>query len=257
MAYTICLLNFKGGVGKTTCAVNLGAALARLRKKTLIIDLDVQGTATSTFRKLDGDATAEQDETIYDFLAGKTTAAFAYPTETARLDFVPSSPQMRYVEMELNRKREREHILQRFVEQVSSAYDYILLDCPPGEGVVTDNAMVAADGIVIPVKCEVYSMFGLRDILVEVDDVRRHSNQRLELLGIVANEYDGRTRINREIVQALETEYPGDVFATRIRKNVALAEFSSAQQNIFDYAPTSLGAQDYAALAKEIVGKTK
>lgn len=253
MATTICMLNFKGGVGKTTVSVNLGAALARLKKKVLIIDLDVQGTTTNTFKAespFDG-------ETIYEFLTGKTQEAFAYETKTKNLDYVPSSPDMKYVEMELNRKREREHILSKFVQQVSPAYDFILLDCPPGEGVITDNAMVAAQKIIIPVKCEVYSMYGLRDIMNEVEDVRQSSNPQLGIMGIVANEYDGRTCINRDIINELQTSFPGLVFDTKIRKTVSLEEFASGAQNIFDYAPKSIGAEDCLNFGKEVIKKSK
>lgn len=247
------MLNFKGGVGKTTATVNLGAALARLKKKVLIIDLDVQCTATKTFfaqSPYDG-------ETIYEFLTGAVTTPFAYDTQTKGLDYVPSSPNMKFIEMELNRKREREHILQRFVQMVSPNYDYILLDCPPGQGIVTDNAMVAAQQIIIPVKCEVYSMYGLRDIMNEVNDIKCSSNPQLSILGIVANAFDGRTCINRDIVDSLCNDFPGLVLSTKIRKNISLAEFSASSQHIFEYAPKSNGAEDFLNLGKEVIKKTR
>lgn len=247
------MLNFKGGVGKTTAAVNLGAALAQLKKKVLLIDLDVQGTATNTFKT----ESPFEGDTIYEFLSGKTKEAFAYDTKVKNLDYVPSSPDMRFAETELNRKREREHILQKFVNQVAPSYDYVLLDCPPGEGIVTDNAMVAATQIIIPIKCEVYSMYGLQDIMTSVQDLKENSNPSLEIMGIVANEFDGRICINRDIISGLEKSFPGKVFQTRIRKNVALAEFSSSAQNIFEYDPKCRGAEDYMSLAKEVIKKTR
>lgn len=247
------MLNFKGGVGKTTAAVNLGAALSRLKKKVLLIDLDVQGTATNTFKA----ESPFEGDTIYEFLVGKTKEAFAYETKTKNFDYVPSSPYMRYVETELNRRREREHILSRFVNQVSSAYDYILLDCPPGEGVVSDNAMVAANEIIIPIKCEVYSMYGLQDIMKEVEDVKENSNADLHIMGILANEFDGRTCINRDIVQGLEKSFPNMMFSTKIRKTVSLAEFSSQSQNIFEYEEKCKAAEDYMNLAKEVIKKSR
>lgn len=252
MAITICMLNFKGGVGKTTVTVNLGAALARLKKKVLIIDLDGQCTATKTFAA----KTPYDGETIYDFLSGKTQSAFAYETSQKNLDYVPSSQEMKFIEMELSRKREREHILEKFIHQVSPSYDYILIDCPPGQGIVTDNAMVAAQKIIIPVKCEVYSMFGLHDIIAESDDIKAGSNPSLEILGIIANAYDGRTCINRNISSALNESYPGMVLSTMIRKTVSLAEFSASEQSIFDYDAKSSAALDFLNLGKEVINKT-
>lgn len=244
------MLNFKGGVGKTTSTVNLGAAMAGMNKKVLIIDLDVQGTATSTYSK----QSPYDGETIYDFLVGKTKSAFAYETKIPNLDYVPSSEDMRYVEMELNRKREREHILSKFVDMVSGEYDFILLDCPPGKSIVTDNAMVAADEVIIPVNCEPYSMYGLRDILKEAEDVKE-SNPKLHVLGILANEYEGHTSINRGIIESLNKEFPGLVFDTRIRKNVAVKEFSVSAQSVLEYDKRSNGAKDYIAFAHEVMGK--
>lgn len=253
MATVICMLNFKGGVGKTTATVNLAAALSRLKKKVLVVDLDVQCTATKTYNK-----TSPYDgHTIYEILTGKNSEAVTYETKDKNIDYMPSSSDMRYVEMELNRKREREHILSKYIKVVEDSYDFIILDCPPGKGIITDNAMVAAQKVIIPVKCEVYSMYGLSDIINEINDVHETCNDQLEMLGILANEYDGRTIINREIIESLREQFPGKVFETKIRKNVALSEFSSQCENVFDYNTHCNGAEDFSDLAKEVIKKCK
>lgn len=255
MATTICMLNFKGGVGKTTCTVNLGAALTQLKKKVLIIDLDSQCTASNTFRK----ATPYDGETIYDFLIGRTSEAFAYETLNKKLDYVPSSADMKFVEIELNRMRSgRERVLSKFVQQVSSAYDYIILDCPPGDGVVTDNALMAAQQVIVPVICEEYSMYGLRDIINAVDDMRADGNDSLNLMGIIVNQFDRRVRLHKEIEQGLRTSFPQQIFQTVIYKHVSYAEYPSAKdcQSIFDYAPKSADAQYFINFAKEVIKKS-
>lgn len=252
MATTICMLNFKGGVGKTTCTVNLGAALTQLKKKVLIIDLDSQCTASNTFRK----ATPYDGETIYDFFVGRTQEAFAYDTLNKKLDYVPSSGDMKFVEMELNRMRSgRERVLSKFVQQVSPAYDFILLDCPPGDGVVTDNALMAAQQVIVPVICEEYSMYGLRDIINAVDDMKNDGNENLNMMGIIVNQFDKRVNLHKEIEQGLRSSFGDTIFNTVIFKHVSYAEYPSAKdcQSIFDYAPKSSDAQYFLNFGKEVI----
>lgn len=252
MATTICMLNFKGGVGKTTCTINLGAALTQLKKKVLIIDLDSQCTASNTFKK----ASPYDGETIYDYLVGKTQEAFAYETLNKRLDYVPSSGDMKFVEIELNRMRSgRERVLRKFVEQVSPAYDYILLDCPPGDGVVTDNALMASQKVIVPVICEEYSMYGLRDIINAVDTVKEDGNSDLDLLGIVVSQFDRRVTLHRTIEDGLRSSFGAQIFDTKIYKHVSYAEYPSADncQSIFDYAPKGQDAAYFLNLGKEVI----
>lgn len=250
MATTICMLNFKGGVGKTTTTLNLSAALANMGKKILVIDLDLQCNVTKTYKK----DSPYEGSTIYEFLTGKDEEIRTYETTNPNLHYVPSSDDMRYIEMELNRRREREHILRRFIDVVDSAYDIIILDCPPGKSIVTDNALVAAQKIIIPIKCEIFSMQGLGDMLSEIADVRKFSNKDVEILGILANEFDGRTIINRQIMEELRNSFPGLIFDTTIRRNVHLCEFSNEKQSIFDYMQCK-GADDYTKLAEEVINK--
>lgn len=246
------VLNFKGGVGKTTTTINLGAALARMKKKVLIIDLDGQKNSTTILGFKD-----EDGENIYDFLTGRTQEVFAYNSHTKGLDYVPSSTEMRNIELNLNSRKSREHILEKFTEKVRPEYDYILIDCPPGKGVIIDNAMTASDGIIIPIECEMLSLQGLTEIVCEVNEVKSELNPELEIVGFLATKYDGRLRLNRDILSGLNENFPGKVFQTKIRRNVSLAEFCQTSQHIFDYAPDSYGAEDYESLAYELTGEKK
>jgi len=248
MAKVLSVLNFKGGVGKTTTTINLGAALARLKKKVLIIDLDGQKNSTNILGHQDG-------ENIYDFLTGRTQEVFAYNSATKGCDYVPSSTEMRNIELSLNGRKSREHILEKFTGRVRPEYDYILIDCPPGKGVIIDNAMTASDGIIVPIECELLSLQGLTEIVCEVNEVKSELNPELEITGFLATKYDGRLRLNRDILSGLNENFPGKVFQTKIRRNVALAEFCQSHQNIFDYAPDSFGAEDYMNLARELTGE--
>lgn len=248
MAKVYSILNFKGGVGKTTTTINLGAALARLKKKVLIIDLDGQKNSTKILGFKD-----ELGDNIYDFLIGKTHEVFSYSTSTKNLDYVPSSSEMRNIELNLNSKKSRERILEKFISQVSDSYDYILIDCPPGKGVIIDNAMTASNGIIVPIKCEMMSMDGLTEIVCEVNEVKSVLNPDLEITGFLGTMYDSRLRLNKEILNGLNENFPGKVFKTIIRRNVSLAEFCGNSQDIFEYSPTSYGAEDYMSLAKEII----
>ncbi len=255
MAITICMLNFKGGVGKTTCAINLGAALTKLNKKVLIIDLDSQCTASNTFMK---SSPYDGGVTIYDFLVGKTQRVFTYETLNENLDYVPSSNDMKYVEMELNRMRSgRERVLSKFIQKVSDAYDFILLDCPPGDGLITDNALMAAQKVIVPVICEEYSMYGLRDIINAIDSIKEEEtgNKALELLGIVESKLDVRLKLHRTIAKGLRTSFGKLIFDTVIYSHISLAEYPSVDncQSIFDYLPQSADAKYFLNLGKEVI----
>lgn len=250
MAKVLSILNFKGGVGKTTTSVNLGAALALAGKQVLIIDLDGQMNSTVILGKRE-----ETEENIYDFLVGDTTEVFCYSTGTDRLDYVPSSTEMRHIELQLSSRKSRERILKKFTDKLKEEYDFILLDCPPGKGIIIDNAMTASDGIIVPIECDVLSLQGLTEIVSEVGEVKQELNPDLKIVGFLATKYDNRLRLNRDILESLQENFPGQVFDTRIRRNVSMAEYCSEQRHIFDYAPDSYGAQDYMALANEIIQK--
>lgn len=250
MAKVLSILNFKGGVGKTTTAVNLGAALALCNQRVLVIDLDGQMNSTIILGKRE-----ETEENIYDFLVGDTTEVFCYSTGTEGLDYVPSSSEMRNIELQLSSRKSRERILKKFTDKLRGEYDYILFDCPPGKGIIIDNAMTASDGIIVPIECDVLSLQGLTEIVSEVSEVKLELNPELEIMGFLATKYDHRLRLNRDILDSLKINFPNKVFETKIRRNVSVAEYCGDERHIFDYAPDSYGAQDYMELAKEIINK--
>lgn len=248
MAKVLSILNFKGGVGKTTTAVNLGAALALSGQRVLVIDLDGQMNSTLILGKRE-----KIDENIYDFLVGDTTEVFCYSTETEGLDYVPSSADMRNIELKLSSRKSRERILKKFTDKLQDEYDYILFDCPPGKGIIIDNAMTASNGIIVPIECDVLSLQGLTDIVTEVAEVQQELNPEVKIIGFLATKYDNRLRLNRDILESLKQNFPDKVFETKIRRNVSVAEYCGDKNHIFDYAPESYGAQDYMSLAKEVM----
>lgn len=259
MGTIISILNFKGGVGKTTTSINLGAALAMSGSKVLIIDVDGQRNATSILRygKTDKDAQEENSQTIFEFLTGETSELFCYDTAIDNLTLVPSSEDMRNIEIKLNARKNREHILGKFARQMREYFDYILIDCPPGKGVIIDNAMTASDHIVIPITCEMLSLEGMTDLMREVQEVKEELNDNLNILGLLATMYDGRIKMHRQLYEALRDNFPGKVFDTRIRRNTSLGEFLGNAPSIFQYAPESNGAADYQSFANEFVQKLK
>ena len=254
MATVVSLLNFKGGVGKTTTTVNLGAALAGMKKKVLIIDLDGQRNATKILKY---QPKPGETETIYDYLTNRVGEAFSYETPVKGLDIVPSSDEMADISVKLSSRKNREHILKKFVDETRSYYDFILLDCPPAKGVISDNAMTASDGLIIPIECEMLSLQGLEEIMLEAQEVKQELNPGLEIYGMLATKYDNRLCMNRELLDGLNQSFPGKVFQTRIRRNVSLAEFCDSSTSIYEYAPDSYGAADYKDLAKELIDKLK
>ena len=252
MAKVLSILNFKGGVGKTTTSVNLGAALALSGKHVLIIDLDGQMNSTIILGKRE-----KTEENIYDFMVGDTNNVFAYSTGTEGLDYVPSSTEMRNIELKLSSRKSRERILKKFTDRLREEYDYILLDCPPGKGIIIDNAMTASDGIIVPIECDVLSLQGLSDIVLEVNEVQQELNPDVNIIGFLATKYDNRLRLNRDILDSLKQNFPDKVFETKIRRNVSVAEYCGSEHLIFDYAPDSYGAQDYKSLAEELIQMSK
>lgn len=258
MGQIISILNFKGGVGKTTTSINLGASLAMRGHKVLIIDVDGQRNATSILRygKTDEDVAEENKLTIFEYLTGETSELFCYRTAIDNLMLVPSSEGMRNIEIKLNSRKNREHILGKFAKQMLPHFDFILIDCPPGKGVIIDNAMTASDHIVIPITCEMLSLEGMADLMREVQEVKEELNDKLDILGLLATMYDGRIKMHRQLYEALRENFPGKVFDARIRRNTSLGEFLGNAPSIFQYAPESNGAADYQAFANEFIQKT-
>jgi chromosome partitioning protein len=242
----IALVNQKGGVGKTTTAVNLSDALARLDRRVLLIDLDPQSNATVSL----GVPPHEQEHTTYSILNGGA----AVPIEISpNLHLLPSSIDLAGAEMELASAIGRETILKDALRDLTG-YDFVLLDCSPSLGLLSINALSYALEVMVPLQCEFLALHGISLLTRTVDLIRRRLNPALEIKGVIPCMYDVRKGLARETVEELQKHFQGKVFKTRIRTNVRLAEAPSHGQTIFEYAPDSNGAEDYMALAREIVG---
>lgn len=250
MARIISVANQKGGVGKTTTTVNLGACLAYVGKKVLLIDSDAQGNATSGLgvRKPD----VKQD--IYDVLVNEVPIKETI-IETARenLSIVPATLQLAGAEIELTSMMARESRLKSALAEVSDEYDFILVDCPPSLGHLTINAFTASDAILIPVQCEYYALEGLSQLLNTVRLVQKHFNPGLEIEGVLLTMYDARTNLGAEVVEEVRRYFQEKVYDTIIPRNVRLSEAPSHGKPIIDYDPRSKGAEVYQALAKEVL----
>jgi len=252
MSRVIAIANQKGGVGKTTTAINLGAALAVAEERTLVIDLDPQGNASSGL----GLSRSEDDRvTIYDVLmnGADTRAAVRKSIQFPLLDVLASTRDLVGAEIELVGAMSRETILRRALESIRSDYEYILLDCPPSLGLLTLNALTASDSLLIPIQCEFYALEGLSQLLNTVRLVQRALNPQLEIEGVLLTMFDKRLNLARQVA-AEAREYFGDrVYKTSIPRNVRLAEAPSFGQPILRYDVLSNGAQSYLALAKELM----
>jgi chromosome partitioning protein len=252
MSRVIAIANQKGGVGKTTTAINLGAALAVAEARTLVIDLDPQGNASSGL----GISPAADDRvTIYDVLmnGGDAKEAVRTSVQFPLLDLMPSTRDLVGAEIELVGAISRETILRRALASIRPNYDFILLDCPPSLGLLTLNALTASDSLLIPIQCEFYALEGLSQLLNTVQVVQRALNPQLEIEGVLLTMYDGRLNLARQVA-AEAKEYFGDrVYKTSIPRNVQLAEAPSFGQPILRYDVLSKGAQSYLALAEELM----
>ncbi|EOH72186.1 MULTISPECIES: ParA family protein [Enterococcus] len=250
MARIISVANQKGGVGKTTTTVNLGACLAYDGKKVLLIDSDAQGNATSGLgvRKPD----VKQD--IYDVLVNEVPIKETIiKTSRENLSIVPATLQLAGAEIELTSMMARESRLKSALAEVSDDYDFILVDCPPSLGHLTINAFTASDAILIPVQCEYYALEGLSQLLNTVRLVQKHFNPGLEIEGVLLTMYDARTNLGAEVVEEVRRYFQEKVYDTIIPRNVRLSEAPSHGKPIIDYDPRSKGAEVYQALAKEVL----
>ncbi len=252
MSRVIAIANQKGGVGKTTTAINLGAAIAVAEARTLVVDLDPQGNASSG---LGLSPTDDERVSIYEVLMSGADAKGAVRTsiQFPLLDVMASTRDLVGAEIELVGALSRETILRRALESIRSDYDFILLDCPPSLGLLTLNALTASDSLLIPIQCEFYALEGLSQLLNTVRLVQRALNPQLEIEGVLLTMFDKRLNLARQVA-AEAKEYFGDrVYKTAIPRNVRLAEAPSFGQPILRYDVLSNGAQSYLALAKEIM----
>jgi chromosome partitioning protein len=241
----------KGGVGKTTSVVNVGAYLSSGGCNVLVVDLDPQANATSYF----GFNKHEIRESIYDVLLEEFPCdRVVMQHEPTGVHLLPSNPALAGAEVDLVNLMAREHRLHRALQAAAEPYDYVLIDCPPSLGLLTVNALTAAeDGVIIPVQCEYLALEGLSQLLETVQLVKRHLNARLEVRGLILTMYDSRTNLSRQVVEEVRSHFPGRVFRTIIPRNIRLSEAPSFGQPIPLYAPTSPGAIAYKVLTGELM----
>jgi chromosome partitioning protein len=247
----IAVANQKGGVGKTTTSVNLGAGLATLGKRVLLVDIDPQGNTTSGI----GINKADVKYCIYDVIINDIHPAEAIiSTEIDNLYILPATIQLAGAEIELVPTISREVRLKKSLQVVSDRFDYILIDCPPSLGILTINSLTASDSVLIPIQCEYYALEGLSQLLNTIRLVQKHLNTQLQIEGVLLTMLDARTNLGIQVIEEVKKYFQDKVYQTVIPRNVRLSEAPSHGQSIITYDPRSKGAEMYTDLAKEVIG---
>lgn len=252
MAKVICIANQKGGVGKTTTAVNLASCIAVSERKTLIIDIDPQANATVGL----GVEVTEDQNTIYEVMVEDADALSCIQrTIVPNLDIIPSHIKLVGADVELVNMMAREKILTGALEKIKDRYDFIIVDCPPSLSLLTLNAFTAADSVIIPIQCEYYALEGLSQLLNTINLVQKHLNKRLQIEGVLMTMYDARLNLCQQIVEEVRDYFKDKVYKTMISRNVRVAEAPSYGKPIILYDVTSIGAKNYLGVTEEILGK--
>ena len=252
MGKIITIANQKGGVGKTTTAINLAACLGVLDKKTLLIDADPQANATSGV----GLEPRKINNGIYDcIINGVNPKELILRTKSPNLDILPSHIDLVGAEIEMINLEDREFVFQKMLKQLSDQYDYILIDCSPSLGLLTLNSLTLSDSVIIPVQCEYFALEGLGKLLNTIKIVQSRLNKSLDIEGILLTMYDTRLRLSNQVVEEVQSHFTNMVFKTIIQRNIRLSEAPSHGESIIYYDVNSKGATNYLSLAKEIISK--
>lgn len=252
MAKIISIINHKGGVGKTTSTQNIGMGLHRFfKQRVLLIDLDSQANLTRSF----GFLPPQVEKNIYHAITEDEPLPLLNLEKG--LDLVPSSLSLSVAELKLSGKMGREYVLKNLLDQVQQRYDFVLIDCPPSLALLTINAIIASSDIYIPLEPEFLSLYGLDNINITLQEIRKQLKKNIDISGVFLTKFSDRVVLHQNALELAQQYFPKQLFQTKIRKNISLSEAQGQGKSIFDYAPKSNGAEDYKALVEEIIQRTK